>query len=89
MITWGLHYWPVFLILSATWLLLGFGIPELLAIFTQVSTHTDNTLSAYAQQELHVSAQMTRHTIAWYLTLITWTSLSIILTWHIWFNLGG
>lgn len=87
--TWGAHYWPVFLIISSLWLLTGFGIPELIAIFTQVSTHTDNTLSNYAQHELGVSAQLTIHTIAWYLSLIVWVLLTTLLTWHIWFGFGG
>lgn len=89
MITWGHWYWPIFLITSALFILTAFGIPELIAIFTQVSTHTDNTLSAYAQRELGVSAQLTVHTIAWYLSLITWVFLTTLLTWHIWFGFGG
>jgi len=87
--TWGIHYWPIFLIISAVWLLTGFGIPELIALFTSVSTHTDNTLSHYAQSELGISAQFTRHTLAWSLSLMAWVLVTTILTWHIWFLLGG
>jgi hypothetical protein len=87
--TWGSHYWPLFLIISGLWVLLGFGIPELMALFTQVSTHTDNTLSNYTQQELGVSAQITRHTLAWTVSLLAWVTITTILTWHIWFRLGG
>lgn len=89
MMTWGKEWWPAFLIVCAVWIIVGFGIPELIALFTSVSTHTDNTLSHYAQSELHVSSQMTVHTVAWWLTLIVWTSVVTILTWHIWFGLGG
>lgn len=87
--TWGAHYWPIFLIVSSAWIATGFGIPELIALFTAVSTHTDNTLSNYSHVELHVSAQMTIHTIAWYLSLITWSLFVVIITAHIWFDLGG
>jgi hypothetical protein len=87
--TWGTHYWPVFLTISAIWLLTGFGIPELIALFTQVATHTDNTLSHYSQTELGMSAQLNRHTIAWTLSLLAWVLVTTILTWHIWFGLGG
>lgn len=87
--TWGTYYWPVFLIISAVWLLLGFGIPELIALITQVGTHTDNTLSHYSQEELGLDAQLNRHTIAWSLSLLAWVVVTTILTWHIWFKLGG
>ena len=87
--TWGTYYWPVFLIISAVWLLTGFGIPEIYALFTQVSTHLDNTLSHYAQHELGVDVQINRHTIAWTLSLLAWVLVTTILTWHIWFGLGG
>lgn len=87
--TWGTHYWPVFLIISAVWILLGFGIPELIALFTEVKNHVDNTLSHYSQYELGLTSQFTRHTVAWYLSLTAWFFITTILTWHIWFMLGG
>lgn len=87
--TWGAKYWPVFLILSALWILFAFGIPETIALFTAISTHTDNTLSNYAHVELHVTAKMTIHTIAWFLSLITWALFVVLITGHIWFDLGG
>jgi Zn-dependent M28 family amino/carboxypeptidase len=87
--TWGSRYWPVFLIVSSAWLLTGFGIPELIALFASVSTHTDNTLSNYSHVELHVTSTMTIHTVAWYLSLAVWLMATIILTFHIWFDLGG
>lgn len=89
MITWGNTWWPIFLITSSVWLLLGFGIPELIALFTNVNTHIDNTLTHYSQTELGLDAQVTRHTIAWTLSLLAWVLVTTILTWHIWFKLGG
>lgn len=86
MITWGLKYWPIFLIASSAWIVLALGIPELIALLTQVSTHTDNTLSNYSWQELHVTTQLTRHTVAWYVSFITWLTVVILLTLHIWFH---
>jgi hypothetical protein len=43
MVTWGNWWWPSFLIGT----FLAFIIPELFALFTQTSTHTDNTLSGW------------------------------------------
>lgn len=84
-----MYYWPVFLIISAIWILCGFGIPEVLALVSKVTNHTDNTLSNYAHVELKVSTQMTIHTIAWYLSLLVWLLSTTILTFHIWFDLWG
>lgn len=86
--TWGSEYWPAFLIVTSAWVILGFGVPELIALFTVVSAHVDNTLSHYAQTELGVSAHVTRHTVAWCLSLIAWVGVTTILTWHIWFYFG-
>lgn len=89
MITWGHTWWPLFLIISSIWILLGFGIPELIALFSPVSNHLDNTLSDYARSELHVSAQLTKHTVAWWLSLLTWLVFTISITAHIWFDQIG
>lgn len=89
MLTWGRHYWPWFLIISAVWILLAFGIPEAIALITKIATHTDNTLSNYSRTELNVSTQMTIHTVAWYLSLIVWLGFAIWATGHIWFDLWG
>ena len=89
MITWGKDYWPVFLIISSVWVLAGFGIPELIAVFAGVSSHLDNTLSNYSHVELNVSAQMTKHTVAWWASMITWWLFVSVVTAHIWFDLGG
>jgi hypothetical protein len=87
--TWGRHYWPIFLIISSVWILTGFGIPETIALVTKVSTHADNTLSYYARSDLNVSLQTTKHTVAWYLSFITWVFFSIWITAHIWFDQFG
>lgn len=87
--TWGKVYWPIFLIISAIWILLAFGIPETIALATAVATHKDNTLSNYSHVELHVTAQMTVHTVAWFMSLIVWSLFVIVITSHIWFDLGG
>lgn len=89
MITWGKDYWPIFLIISSIWLLLGFGIPELIALISPVTGHLDNTLSVYARDELNVSSQLTKHTIAWYLSFLVWTLFCIVITLHIWFDQFG
>lgn len=90
MLTWGRHYWPVFLIISSLWVLLGFGVPELYALFNRgPGAHLDNTLSNYSHVELKVSAVMTVHTIAWYLSLLVWLMFAGVMTFHIWFDLWG
>lgn len=87
MLTWGRHYWPVFLVISSVWIATGFGVPELWALFSRDQAgHRDNTLSNYARTELHVSSVMTVHTVAWYLSLLVWLTVTIILTFHIWFD---
>lgn len=86
MITWGRTWWPVFLIISSVWVLLGFGIPETFAFLTQTSTHTDNTLSNYSWQELNVSTMLTVHTVAWWLSFAVWCMAIFVLTLHIWFH---
>lgn len=89
--TWGEKYWPVFLIISSVWLLLGFGIPESLALATNTSTHLDNTLSHYARFELHVSVAAANniHTVAWWLSFIVWIMFVVFITGHIWFDQFG
>lgn len=89
MITWGRDYWPIFLIISSIWLLLGFGIPELIALLSGTAGHLDNTLSVYARDELNVSAQLTKHTIAWYLSFLVWIVFTFVITLHIWFDQFG
>lgn len=85
--TWGLKYWPVFLIITAAWLLLAFGIPETIALLAHTSTHLDNTLSNYARTELGVSVavQRTVHTIAWWVSFVMWMVFVVWITAHIWF----
>ena len=85
-LSWGRVYWPVFLIISSVWVILGFGIPELIALFTGKSSHTDNTLSNYSWSELHVSTMLTVHTLAWYLSFGVWVMFAFVITLHIWFR---
>lgn len=89
--TWGKNYWPIFLIISAVWLLTGFGVPETLALIAQPSNHIDNTLSFYSRTELHVSVATanTIHTAAWWLSFVIWMMFVIFITAHIWFDQFG
>lgn len=91
MATWGNAYWPVFLILSGLWILIGFGIPETIALMGHVSDHLDNTLSFYARRELHVSVATasTIHTIGWWISFLAWMMSVVFLTAHIWFAQFG
>lgn len=79
-VTWGLWYWPVFLITASV----AFLIPEILALVTNVS----NTLSDYAWHELNIPRPGTPviHSAAWLLTLGVWLVMAFWLTWHIWFR---
>jgi type II secretory pathway component PulF len=76
--TWGKYYWPYFLILTSVIFL----VPEIVALFTNVT----NTLSWYARHMLNVSAHMTVHTLAWYISLTAWILFVIVITGHIWWN---
>jgi len=87
MLTWGEKYWPVFLIISALWLLTGFGVPETIALMTERSSHLDNTLSYYSRVMLHadVATNMSVHTVGWWLSFIVWMMFVLFITAHIWF----
>lgn len=90
MITWGKVYWPIFLIISSIWLLLGFGIPEAIALLSN-TLHEDNTLSRYARSELgiNVATAATVHSLAWWLSFIVVMVLFIFLIGHIFFDQFG
>lgn len=90
MMTWGRHYWPVFLSISSLWVLLGFGIPEAIALLAD-TLHIDNTLSFYARTELHISVATaaTAHTAAWWLSFVVWMMFVVFITGHIWFDQFG
>jgi hypothetical protein len=75
MVTWGNWWWPAFLIGT----FLAFIIPELFALFTQTSTHTDNTLSGWTWQ-----TEPPTYSWEWFLSLILWLAVAIWLTGHIW-----
>lgn len=71
-ITWGVNYWPWFL-LGFTVLFLG---PEIYAL----STNAANTLSDYVWQALKPNSAV------WYLTLGGWLTLTSWLVFHFWFR---
>lgn len=91
MMSWGQHYWPVFLSVSGLWVLSGFGIPESLALVSGTSSHFDNTLSFYARTELHVSIATanTMHTPVWWISFLAWMMFVVFITAHIWFAQFG
>ncbi len=78
--SWGLYYWPFFLILGS----LLFLIPELIALFTNAT----NTLSGYTWRELNVHGGMhlNQHTVAWWLSLAAWLVFVVVITIHIWWK---
>ena len=75
--TWGLHYWPWYLIAVAV----AFLIPEVYALFTGHA----NTLSDYAWQELDVRAHF-HHTLAWGLSQAAFVLAAGVLYFHIWWR---
>jgi hypothetical protein len=79
--TWGLWYWPAFLIVTS----LAFLPAEVTALFT----NSVNTLSDYSWFELSVDPHLTRHTIAWAFSLIVWLLFVTVITGHIWFRSPG
>ncbi len=84
-ITWGRTWWPVFLIISSAWILAGFGIAETIALLARRTY--DNTLSNYARVQLHVPLNASlSHTVAWWLSLLTWMMFVVVMTVHIWWN---
>lgn len=78
MITWGLAYWPKYMIVAS----LAFIIPETVAFFTNAS----NTLSDFAWYELGINGTINRHDFAWWISLIAWAMFVIVITGHIWFR---
>ena len=79
--TWGLHYWPVFLIAVSV----AFLIPEFIALLT----NSVNTLSDYSWFQLGISPHLSRHTIAAWLSLAGWLAFVAVITGHIWFRTPG
>lgn len=76
--TWGKYYWPYFLILVSFLFL----IPEIIALIA----NSANTLSAYSWEELHIAGTIRVHTLAWWLSLITWGLFVAVITAHIWWR---
>lgn len=90
MLTWGKIYWPIFLIVEGTLLMVGFLPAEIIALLSRVTNHLDNTLSYYARTELHVTSSIQDiHDVAWYASLIPWVIFVVWITGHIWFDLWG
>jgi hypothetical protein len=89
--TWGLTYWPIFLIISSAWIACAFGIPETIALLQGTSHHLDNTLSQYARVDLGVAVAVktTVHTIAWWCSFVAWMVFVVFITAHIWFAQFG
>lgn len=78
--TWGLWYWPAFLITSS----LAFLIAEIIALATNVA----NTLSDYAWLEmglLPLTGKNPVHTAGWFLSLGVTITVMAWLIEHIWF----
>lgn len=80
MITWGLWYWPMGLIITS----LLFLPAEIFAL----ATNSLNTLSDYSYYELHMQTAAGRitniHTIAWWGSLVAWLLFVVVITGHIW-----
>ena len=79
--TWGLYYWPYWMTLTA----LTFGVPELIALFT----NTLNTLSDYSWYELGINARVSPSHPAWFLSFTAWILFVVVITGHIWFRTPG
>lgn len=80
MITWGLTYWPfAMIIVSAVFL-----PAEIYALFTNPA----NTLSDYCWRELDVNVSFGHgiHSLAWWLSLISWGIFVLLITLHIWWR---
>lgn len=83
LMTWGMWYWPRYLIAVAVFLL----GPELYAL----ATNHANTLSDYAWSQLHVGLAFgpaSVHSIAWWASLIIWILTVIALSAHIWWRVS-
>lgn len=77
--TWGRWYWPAFLVLFASALL----VPEFYALFSNAR----NTLSDYVWTGLDVSVEQQRPwTAAHYLVFGAWLTLVSWLTFHFFFR---
>lgn len=78
MITWGLWYWPKYLIVAS----LLFLAPEAYAFFT----NHNNTLSDFAWNELGIGGTINQHHPAWWFSLVAWLVFFVVITGHIWFK---
>lgn len=90
--TWGSRYWPVFLLVSSAWLILGFAVPEGIALWEGAHNphlQIDNTLSWYARYELNVTQGGNIHGITWWVTFVLWIIFVVFITAHIWMDQFG
>ena len=78
--TWGLVYWPVYLTIASAFFL----VPEIMALITNAA----NTLSDYCWRQLNVTMTFGHgaHTVAWWLSLMSWIMFVVIITLHIWWR---
>jgi hypothetical protein len=77
-VTWGLRYWPAFLVAVS----IAFLLPETFAFFT----NHNNTLSDYAWHELGFSGKTGLRGFADWFSFIAWSVGVVVLTAHIWFK---
>lgn len=75
--TWGLWYWPNYLIGVGG----AFLVAEVYAFFTNVW----NTLSYYAWYEMGITGRLSPHHPAWWISFIAWLVFVVAITAHIWF----
>lgn len=87
--TWGHWYWPTALIIASVTLALLFFPAEIYA----VTTNLNNTLSDYSRYTLGLTTafggQTRLHTVAWWVSFLTWDAFVVWITGHIWFVIWG
>lgn len=81
MITWGLWYWPTWIMVCSVTFL-----PT--EIYALVTNQVSDTLSDYCWHELDVTRAFTfnAHGVAWWLSLIMWGFFVVAITLHIWYR---
>jgi hypothetical protein len=77
--TWGLWYWPFWIVISTA-----FFLP--VECYALITNQAQNTLSEYCWHELDVTRALTfdSHGAAWWASLIMWGFFVIAITLHIW-----
>jgi hypothetical protein len=79
--TWGLIYWPTYLMIS-----LSLFLP--VEVYALVTNQAQNTLSDYCWHELDVTKALaiSGHGMAWWCSLILWGFFVVAITLHIWYR---